>query len=341
MFKFLYQTSPSLSPQTATLLPDTLGALCFARQAAAGIPDVADQSTHQHVAMRTLGEYAALHASLHLSESGPMQSGQHDAVRYRCNDSILFGVITLDETDFSASDTGSPLQAASRAAYERIFSMLGKKGFPYPLRFWNYMADINGVSHQLERYLQFNLGRQQAFAARGKDAANNLPAACALGMAGGPLTVAFLAGRAPSLPIENPRQISAYDYPPQYGPRSPLFSRASVASVANTRMLFLSGTASIVGHATLHAGDVTAQTEESLRNIAAVLAAAGSRTGAACEPADLDYIVYIRHAADFATVRDVLERHLGADLKAWYVEADICRADLLVEIEGAAQLPPH
>jgi enamine deaminase RidA (YjgF/YER057c/UK114 family) len=337
MLKFSFQSADTLSSQTTAISPEILGTFCFAQQLSPAALNPADP-THQHVAMRVLGKNTVLYERLDASR--PIQSGQCNGVRYRYNNSILFGIVALDEAEFSTTGTTSPLQATTQAAYERIFLILKKEEFSYPLRFWNYMSDINGISHDLERYRQFNLGRQQAFDAAKHDCTNNLSAACALGAASGPLIVAFLAGRAPSLPIENPRQISAYEYPAQYGPRSPLFSRASVAQVADTRMLFLSGTASIVGHATLHAGDVTAQTEESLRNIAAVLEEVRNKTGASCEPDDLHYIVYIRHAADYSSVRNTLERRIGPNLKAFYVQADICRSDLLVEIEGAAELSP-
>lgn len=339
MLELVYRTGNFPFLQTEADQENVLGAFCFSRQITPA-PLTGDyHPACQHVAMRVLGGPDVLLESLHAL--GPLQSGQLSGVRYRCNDSILFGVITLEETEAAASDAMPPLQAASKIAYKRIFAVLKEREFPHALRFWNYMTEINRVSHGLERYRQFNLGRQQAFADHGQDSANSLPAACALGTAGGPLTIAFLAGRTPSLPIENPRQISACDYPVQYGPRSPLFSRAGVASAAGTHTLFLSGTASIVGHATLHAGEVVAQTEESLRNIAAVLTEACNKTGMSCELADLDYIVYIRNPADFSSVRATLEQRIGAGLKAGYVQADICRSDLLLEIEGSAELKPR
>lgn len=333
MLKFSFQLADALPSQAATIAPQMLGAFCFAQSLPSALSSAAC-ATYQHVAMPTLEENRVLHERIEVS--GTVHSNQHDDVRYRYNDDVLFGIVTLDENEFSSAETTSPLQAGTRTAYERIFLILKKEGFIYPLRFWNYMSDINGISHGLERYRQFNLGRQQAFDS--VDGKNNFPAACALGMANGPLTVAFLASRTPSLPIENPRQISAYEYPAEYGPRSPLFSRASVAQVAGTRMLFLSGTASIVGHATLHAENVMAQTEESFRNIVAVLEEVHNKTGTLCTPDDLEYIVYIRHAVDYSPVRATLERCVGPNLKAFYVQADICRSDLLVEIEGVAEL---
>ena len=64
------------------------------------------------------------------------------------------------------------------------------------------------------------------------------------------------------VPVENPRQVSAYRYPPTYGPRvADLLARgAGRTSAAATIALFISGTASIVGHETVHQGDVRAQT---------------------------------------------------------------------------------
>jgi chorismate lyase / 3-hydroxybenzoate synthase len=50
----------------------------------------------------------------------------------------------------------------------------------------------------------------------------------------------------------------------------------------------------------------------------------------------LSYRVYIRHAKDYPAIRDVLFARLGATADVVYLQADICRADLLVEIEAMA-----
>ena len=132
----------------------------------------------------------------------------------------------------------------------------------------------------------------------------NVPAACALGSAGGGLQIAFLAARANVISVENPRQLSAYHYPSQYGPRSPTFARAGLVRLGGRDMLFISGTASIVGHQTLHDGDVAAQTRECLHNIAAIVAEANRQApGADFRLDSLAYKVYVRHPEDLATVR--------------------------------------
>lgn len=272
--------------------------------------------------------------------AGPCRSGCDDGIAWRRSGELLYGVVDLAEADFAAAAGVPPLQAASRAAYQRIFRLLDGQGLPYLWRVWNYLADINGETHGLERYRQFNIGRQDAFLACRRDATGNVPAACALGLAGGPLAIAFLAGPSPAVPIENPRQVSAYDYPPDYGPRSPTFSRAALVYPPGREWLFISGTASIVGHRTVHPADVAGQCREALANIAAVVAEANRvARGAPYTLGRLAYRVYVRDAADYATVHATLTPLLAGAADVVYLQADICRADLLLEIEAQASQP--
>ena len=267
-----------------------------------------------------------------------LTSGEKGAIRYRHDGKVLFGVIELPEPQNAAGV--APLQHATESAYRQIFTLLDELQHPFTYRFWNYMSDINGISHGLERYRQFNLGRQEAYLACGREVQGELPAACALGLAEGPLAIAFLAGRTPALAIENPRQISAYEYPQEYGPRSPTFSRGCLLPVEG--ILFISGTASIVGHQTLHPGDVIAQTRETLTNVQAVIDEANSRSHPpGFDAKDVLYRVYMRHATDQPLIRTEMERSLGPAVKAMFVQADICRQDLLLEIEAAAALSPE
>jgi len=268
--------------------------------------------------------------------ASPCLHGASEGIAWRRAGDILFGVIELDEAEFAAMADRPPLQAASEAAYHRIFRLLDAQKLPHPWRIWNYMADINAETHGLERYRQFNIGRQDAFIAHRRSATGNMPAACALGLAGGPLSIAFLAGATPAVPVENPRQVSACDYPAEYGPRAPIFSRAALVHPPAQEILFISGTASIVGYRTVHADGVAGQCREALANVAAVVAEANR--AARSRPFALDelvYRVYVRHAADFPVIRDTLAALVGgADVL--YVQADICRADLLLEIEAMA-----
>lgn len=273
----------------------------------------------------------------HWRVEGPLRHGHDEGIHWRRNAELLYGVIELREDD---EEGGSPLQSASRRAYERLFRLLREQGTPHLWRVWNYMADINGESHGLERYRQFNLGRYEAFVHAQRETGGQVPAACALGVASGPLSVAFLAGTSPVVPLENPRQVSAWRYPSQYGPRAPTFSRAALAYPRGDEALFVSGTASIVGHATVHAGDVAAQCLETVRNIECLAQEANrvARSGRPFSFAGMSHRAYVRHAADADTVMRTLQPLLqGATLVC--VQADVCRADLLVEIESQAIHP--
>ncbi|HSH98745.1 MAG: hypothetical protein ACAH07_05825 [Methylophilaceae bacterium] len=277
-----------------------------------------------------------------------VRHAQRGLIRYSYDEDTLFGVLVMPQI--------GALEQITESAFAQIFSLLEARGYMHIFRFWNYLADINGSDaadedENLERYRQFNLGRQNAFVASGREVSGNLPAACALGTANGPLTIAFMAGRTPTLAIENPRQMSAYQYPEQYGPRSPSFSRANLVSLSNVthaivdanqtlaqqKVLFISGTASIVGHETRHHSDAAAQTCETLVNIEAVIHEANKKTCAGkFSMTDLFYRVYVRHATDLPAIRAQMEHILGHSFKAVFVQADICRKDLLVEIEATA-----
>jgi enamine deaminase RidA (YjgF/YER057c/UK114 family) len=322
-----------------------LGAVCFSplsdrlTVAASGMPLA-------HVALSLLdlsGNEGSICEAW--SADGAFTYGSRGQLRYGHNEDILFGLIQLPEADF---DTGAilnagktPLQQAAESAYRTLFGLIDELNFPHVLRVWNYIADINGSSHGSERYRQFNTGRQDGFLGSGRNVTGSVPAASAVGFREGPLTIYFLAARdAEPIVIENPRQVSAYKYPEVYGPRSPTFSRGSVARLGSNIMLFLSGTASIVGHETLHAGDAVAQTRETMANVAAMVGEANRVVPQAeFRLADLHYKVYVRHEKNFPAIRDELRHILGQSARLMFLRADICRAGLAMEIEATAGHP--
>ena len=269
-----------------------------------------------------------------------VRAGTHGRVRYTCGSDLLFGSLSLheDEVPPEAAQSGArtSLYEATARAYREVLATLAAVGHPYLLRVWNFLPEINIETHGLERYRQFNSARQDALVACGHATAGSVPAASALGAApGSPLVIYFLASRrAPSF-IENPRQVSAYHYPAQYGPRTPVFSRAAALGRNDGATLFISGTASIVGHQTMHSGDPAAQTRETLRNIEALLEEAGRTVlGGKLTLESLAYKVYVRDPRDLPLIRAELEDAIGAQASVLYLKADICRRDLAVEIEA-------
>ncbi|MCY7371269.1 MAG: hypothetical protein LH479_10470 [Polaromonas sp.] len=306
-----------------------LGGALLGNQASAGLPGGA----LQHVCAPLLGVVQDALSEAWVTDSMP-QAGHADGVNWRRSGDVLYGVIELDERGTTAEPSLPTLQALSEQAYASVFRLLDAQGLPHLWRVWNYMADIHGQAGGLERYRQFNLGRGDAFLKNARAVVGRVPAACAIGVGSGPLSIAFLAGATPALSIENPRQVSAYDYPVEYGPRSPTFSRAALVYPPGQEFLFISGTASIVGHRSMHGGDVAAQCRETMDNIAAVVTEANRRgRNGPFALGDLSYRVYVRHAADHPLVQDSLAARVGA-VPVVYVQADICRGELLVEVEA-------
>lgn len=268
-------------------------------------------TTRQHVVTFGAPRAGTLHVPLRVFGDEPATEV------WESNDDVIFGAISAEET--------MPLEELSREVYTTLIHDVRAAGFPYFVRMWNYLGDINEWTDDRERYQLFCAGRHDAFVAAGYHHDVDLPAASAVGMHGRGLITYFLAAREPGVQVENPRQVAAYNYPPRYGPKSPSFSRATVWNGT----VFVSGTSSVVGHETVHQGNVDAQLEETLRNIEVVLAQTG-RTLANVISAK----TYIRHAADYERIARRLDGALRNNL---YLEADICRKDLLLEIECLAR----
>ena len=82
---------------------------------------------------------------------------------------------------------------------------------------------------------------------------------------------------------------------------------------------------------------VAAQTRELLANIDSLIDAANESTQRRqFARADFTYKVYVRNASDNDAIKAEIERWLGAVPRAIYLQADICRTDLLVEVEASA-----
>jgi chorismate lyase / 3-hydroxybenzoate synthase len=276
--------------------------------------------------------------------AGPMHSGQRGRVRYRHNGRLLFASLSIAEAEFAEDAAGgaaSALRRATEAGYREMFGALEALAFPYPLRIWNFLSDINLAGDDGERYWHFNGARQDVFIDLNRSIAGDVPAASAVGVGpASPLTIYCIAGARAPIALENPRQCSAWDYPPQYGPRSPTFARACITS-DGAQTLFISGTASIVGHASAHAGDQREQTREIVRNIRALIGAANARLGAQRYQLErLRYKVYVRQAEHQPSIDRELRDQVGRAARVLYLQADICRHDLLLEIEAVGTPEP-
>lgn len=258
----------------------------------------------------------------------PVQTLQHGQVLARCNQQVLWGCFSL------------PLQAhtacteAVQQRYLELFELLQQSGFTHLWRVWNFVSHINAPDvNGLETYRAFNQGRAAAFACffdQGEQVTQQMPAATAVGCQGEGIYVHFLAGRQTARHIENPRQQPAYHYPAEYGPRPPSFARASEVALPQQNILFISGTASIIGHSTVHVGDLAGQCCTTVENLQIVAAQAGRTLQEMSH-----FKAYVRHAQDVPATLALLPQLLGVPQECiTCFVADICRQNLLVEVEA-------
>lgn len=258
--------------------------------------------------------------------AGPVTCGRNDDLRWSMDSEHLFFAIEVDEAVHGG------IVGATEHAYRSINAFVAASVTPHVLRLWNYLDAINLGDGDAERYRLFCDGR-----ARGMHgiAQPRYPAASAIGRQDGQrmLQVYGLAARQPGTPIENPRQLSAWRYPRQYGPTAPTFARGMLAGPSQ---LLISGTAAVVGHASRHDDNVVAQIDETLANLDSLLREAGAAEGHFGAGSCLK--VYLRDPVNADLVVRTLRTHAPALGELLVLAGDICRAELLVEIDGAHRI---
>jgi enamine deaminase RidA (YjgF/YER057c/UK114 family) len=243
----------------------------------------------------------------------------------------------------------------SLSALQEMARLLEQQGVAMDqvIRTWLYLGDIVGPEGETQRYKELNRARTDFFQGiqfgadrtppdfKGKV----YPASTGIGTENHGVVMSCIAldepaGNVKLMPLENPMQTSSFEYGVQYSPKSPKFARAMAVTAGQCATIFVSGTASITNSETCWIGDVRRQTEQTLDNIEALISEDNflrhgwPGLGATLE--DLAFVrVYIKDPSHYKPTRAVCEARLG-ELPTIYAIADVCRPDLLVEIEGIA-----
>lgn len=227
----------------------------------------------------------------------------------------------------AAAQGAVALERASEEAYLRVARAMERTDTPHPVRFWNFVPRIldAGETGGL-LYEAFNRGRFKAFNTWfGKhDFASRITAATGVGHRGKDLVVLGLAGTRAGDSVENPRQTPAYRYSDDFGDLPPCFARATRLARGP---LLVSGTAAVVGEESMHPGDVEAQSRETFSNMDALAAGPENYT---------ELRVYVVRDEDAGPVLEQVREHFPCLITVELCPADLCRHDLLVEIEGIA-----
>jgi len=243
-----------------------------------------------------------------------------------------------------------------RQGVEAVYDTVIRAVEPRTLvRMWNFIPGILDPLGELDqRYKVFNAGRFNSYSrwyGGNGEFGRRIATASGIGTAGDDFTVHALATTNSALPIENPRQVSSYRYSKKFGPHPPCFARATrvECTLGGTPRLLVGGTASIRGETTCHIGDLDLQLEETIKNLAAVVASGLGETGGkfdlkGCFRFLLAHYrhlrVYCPRLEDLDPVAARLQLKFENVERMELVQSDLCRQGLLVEIEGWADLEP-
>lgn len=247
-------------------------------------------------------------------------AGRWGRLQFTEDGQYLAGWLSFD------GDASRDMDAAGFEAYRCLQDFLRQSGYSHLLRTWNYFDAVTAGEGDQERYRRFCEGRHRALATPGFE--QQLPAATVIGTFAPGYVLGFIAARTPGTQIENPRQVSAFRYPREYGRRSPSFSRA----VRHGDRLLVSGTAAIVGHQTRHPGNLLRQLPEMLLNLQTLIEHAGD----AWHPESLR--AYVRDPNNAEATAQALHAAFGDGATLSVLHGEICRPDLCVETEGIWRL---
>lgn len=253
--------------------------------------------------------------------------GVLNSIIYAHDDQVLFGCVKLHHK--------LALDDMTAAAYREVFAVLDELGFPCLIRVWHYLPYLNRKEKLASRYQLFCQGRHKAFAASSNMASGQYCAATVIGTRAKYSTMFFIAARQPGRPIVNVHQVEPWQYPGIEAAARPLFSRALWSHELAT--LFISGTASIVEHHSVHEYDSAAQLQQIFAHFNVLITQCAQQTSILLNRFD-SLKIYVRRNVE----TDVMRRVIAACLSAhdWHADqtvflaGEVCRPELAVEAEA-------
>jgi len=229
----------------------------------------------------------------------------------------------------SPTDKTIPRAEQTRQTLENLQTIFAQAGFELAdtMRTWFFLENI------LSWYDDFNQARTKIYSGV-KFRTGSMPASTGVGAknpSGTALALAAWAFRPLAKNVRAEEVASPLQCPaPAYGSS---FSRAMETPTNTGRRLFISGTASIApGGKTLWLGDVRKQVELTMDVVEAMLRARGFTF------ADFTRATaYFRHAADAGVFAEWLAANKLTVMPVVSAQCDVCRDDLLFELEADAE----
>ena len=246
-------------------------------------------------------------------------------------------------------DISAPHSVQSNAVFDRIEEIMIHENFPINsiVRQWNYIENISRFDGENQNYQDFNNSRSHFYAKT--DWNKGYPAATGIGTQYGGIMVEIVAMQGEGLinkALDNALQIAAHRYSqdvllgatdPGFKQRTtPKFERARVVGLPDMQTIYISGTAAIRGETSLIVDDIIEHTKVTMENIDFLI----SNENYPVEHVSRTYKIlriYVKKPSQMEDVRNYMKANYP-DVKKIYICADICRDELLLEIEGIAEL---
>jgi len=215
------------------------------------------------------------------------------------------------------------------------------------VRQWNYIGSITEMEDGIQNYQAFNNARARFYAKVNWDTFG-YPAATGIGTTGRGIMVNLIAVSAKPnstiVGIDNPLQIAAHHYSlsmlvgskEKHTLATPKFERAKVIQKDSRIFCFISGTAAIRGEQSMQEMNAAMQTKQTIENIIYLVSTENLRRQGVSNDSTLRMAgirVYIKNKEDFEMVKEEVDK-VWFGVPTLYVQADVCRRELLVEIEG-------
>ena len=245
------------------------------------------------------------------------------------------------------------IYASHKEQSDRVFSRLEEillhEKLPVSsiIRQWNYIENISSFENEYQNYQAFNDARSRFYDKA--DWSLGYPAATGIGTQAGGVMVELIAIAGADLvnrALDNPLQIAAHKYsqgvllgaldPCTQQRTTPKFERARIIGLSDQQTAYISGTAAIRGESSLISEDVIEQTQITMQNIDHLISVQNYPVQGAIRNFKL-LRIYVKNPTQMEEVRDYMKVNYP-DICKLYICADICREELLVEIEGIAEI---
>ena len=253
----------------------------------------------------------------------------------------------------TSHDISLDIQKQSEIAFEKIKAILINENlnFSSVIRQWNYIEkiyDTSKINSKLtQNYQIFNDVRSKYY--EDDEFKNGYPAATGIGIDAGGVVIDFIASSSEKHiavhTVDNPLQREAHQYSKDVligemdKKTSPKFERAKTVSNHFLGEIYISGTAAIIGQETIEQKEIAAQTLTTIKNIKELITIVNlEKNGIEVFNNSVTMSslrVYLKNKHDLSKAKELCEQYFPK-VSTLYLIADICRDDLIVEIEGKA-----